>query len=155
MNSIYTDELIYMSTYYNRTDLSNITGIPSSTLGYVLRGERELPDKYLSNTHYQYSLTAYENLMMSGANRNAAMQVCGQPPENILDMQFRWQKLTSNLTSYRIALDWEKAGIKYTAQDIIDEIPNRINEIITGYQKLSVSLELAEQYVWYDNRIEI
>jgi hypothetical protein len=153
--SLYQTELAYMTRTYSQSMLSQITGVPQSTLSYVLNGQRDLPSQYQQEVRNQYSQLTYDNLIYSGANSYSALQDQGKPPTEIIDLEYRWQNLVRKLAKYTLTKDLIDTGLDYTDEYIESHISDYLQSSIDRYHKTSVSLIEAENNVWYTPKTEI
>lgn len=72
------DRLGYLSQRYSYSEIREITGVPESTISYVIRGERKLPGQYFLNVRSMYSRTVYAELRASGATPDVAARFRGR-----------------------------------------------------------------------------
>lgn len=63
-----SDRLAFLNERYSYADISEVTGIPASTIGYVTRGERPLGAQYILNLRSFYTKTVYKELREAGAS---------------------------------------------------------------------------------------
>jgi len=61
------DRLTYLKESYTQSTISEMTGIPQSTLSYVIRGLRELPVQYFGAVVNTFQTEAYRRLTTAGS----------------------------------------------------------------------------------------
>ena len=78
-----TRTLQYVNETRSANWIANQTGIPRSTVGYVLRGERVLPTKYNLNARRVYQTEVYGHMKSAGMSANQATRFKWYAPEAV------------------------------------------------------------------------
>ena len=78
------------------------TGIPRSTLGYVRRGERRLPERYRSQIRNLYQREGYRRMREVGVSRAQARRFSWYTPAKVREVTETVKKLVADLTSKRV-----------------------------------------------------
>lgn len=137
-------ELSYLNRIYTQSEISSLTGIPSSTLSYVMRGERTLPEKYNTSTHSIYAQTAFDMLYDSGATKSAAYSMMNAHPDTVIEHEFRWQGVVERMTEYDIRSQLKKEGIDATFENILTRWDDIYEKKISILHKMQINLGQAE-----------
>ena len=96
--SVILERIGYLLENMSQSHLSNITGIPKSTLSYVVNEVRELPTKYENVLYNTYRKQAYNRLRDAGAsiveaNRFKSGSVARvHSVEKLYDQMVTWSK---------------------------------------------------------------
>jgi len=72
MSTLDRDRLIYLHDTLSYRDISERTGIPLSTVGYVIRGERELGADYRDSLRMTYRQQVFIDYRQIGAAQDVA-----------------------------------------------------------------------------------
>lgn len=75
--------LQYVNEKQTQSWIANQTGIPRSTVGFALRGERSLPLKYSLNARRIYQTEAYRRMTFEGFSPNQASRFKWYAPEAV------------------------------------------------------------------------
>jgi len=70
--STQSNKLEYIHKFFSFAQMSEQSGIPSSTLSAVARGERKLPEMYRSDLRNMYQRTAYHDMREQGLSPDQA-----------------------------------------------------------------------------------
>lgn len=92
----YMESLELLSRSYTNAQISAQTGVPESTLSYVMRGERALPEKYNESVKSAGYFRAYQELRNEGAGNNSALIISGEPLKSIDDALYTYQQVTES-----------------------------------------------------------
>jgi hypothetical protein len=87
----YREDLQLLARKYTYSAISAQTGIPQSTISYVLSGQRELPEKYGSSLTAAAYFEGYSELRSNGAGETSAQIIAGQSLSNIDDAIYNYQ----------------------------------------------------------------
>lgn len=85
----------------SQAEISRQTGIPQSTLSYVLSGERELPDKYKKATRNIYQRTTYRQLRDTGLSATQARRWSWYSPPTVTKVWSEVGDVVDKLVNYR------------------------------------------------------
>lgn len=146
MSTLPTRQIGFLITYKSQSWISRETGIPRSTLSYVARGLRELPQQYKTTLTNTYGREAYAQLRNSGlssyqANRwkwyipETAQSVIDNTILKVKELTTYWigkrnYALGRNLTESEIASQWDE-----TEEEVKDALrkSQKPTEEIWGY----------------------
>lgn len=78
-----TRTLQYVNETRSANWIARQTGIPRSTVGFVLRGQRALPTKYNLNARRIYQTEAYSRMKFTGMSSNQASRFKWYAPEAV------------------------------------------------------------------------
>ena len=70
-----SDRLQYLNQQYSYREIQDFTGIPISTISYVIRDQMRLSDVYRLPLRRAYSRTIYASLRASGLSPNIARNI--------------------------------------------------------------------------------
>lgn len=93
--------LQFATKYKSQASISRATGIPTSTLSYVIRGERTLPSKYHTSLRNEYQRTAYQVLRSSGLSATQARRFSWYSPSRIYNVLSEVGGVVEKLTESR------------------------------------------------------
>ena len=131
-----------------RTDawISRASGIPASTIGYVRRGERELPREYYTTMRNLYQRESYRELREQGFSSHQARRFSSYAPEAVTTNIGKMKEVIEELATGRagsMADKYEKEGIWYDPISLYDESVVKIRE---GIQRSHEPMEEIERY---------
>jgi transcriptional regulator with XRE-family HTH domain len=131
----------------SQADISRETGIPRSTVGFVMRGERELPTEYTSSLRNLYQRTAYAEMRESGASVEIAKKFSWYSPGRVEQVDDIYDELTSK-TAFGACLkaqrEAEDAGEFYSIKDHYEDVLEQVKE---NYSKSRKDWEDISNYV--------
>lgn len=84
--SSYAQRLSFMKQYMTYTEMSELTGIPRSTLNYVVRGVRDLSQQYRPLVEPAYRKTAYHALRDAGFSSYQANRWKWYSPSRVMEV---------------------------------------------------------------------
>lgn len=146
--SIWADTLTYINGYYSRTEIQEITGIPQSTMSYVIRDLRELPAKYQAATIGLKNLTAYTALFEGGVPSVQASLLSIKSVKTISDTQAYVKAVADSLTTgyiTRIMTD-EDSGL--SDQEIITKYyASAYASIVESLQNSEIPISEWQDYL--------
>lgn len=126
-----TRSLQYVNEKQNQTWIANQTGIPRSTVGFVLRGERNLPTQYHLNARRIYQTEAYRRLTLEGMSPNQATRFKWYAPEAVGLKTGIMKEIVKESTLMRIgqkqASD-RKQGIIRSVEDYWSQTKSEVQE---------------------------
>jgi hypothetical protein len=88
----YQESLELLARSYTYTQIQAQTGVPPSTISYVISGERELPEKYGQAVTAAGYFRAYQELRDEGAGNNSALIIAGESLSSIDDALYDYQR---------------------------------------------------------------
>lgn len=113
----------------SQSEISRETGIPRSTVGFVMRGERDLPTEYQSIMRNLYQRTAYQSMREAGASADIAKKFSWYSPGRVTQIDETYDELTSK-TAFGVTLkqknDAEDRGEYYSVKEHYDDILEQI-----------------------------
>lgn len=92
----YSESLELLARSYTYRQIQEQTGVPQSTISYVLRGERELPEKYRQSVTAAGYFQAYRELRNEGAGENSALIIAGESLSSIDDSLYTYEKVVES-----------------------------------------------------------
>lgn len=117
-----TKQIRFLYETMNDNEISLLTGIPRSTVGYVRRGERRLPSNYNRSLRQHYQQSAYERLYTQGASAYEAKRFSWYSPDTvselITDLYDRVEYYAKGAAMSRIR-KLEEQGIYYDYDQIL------------------------------------
>ena len=126
--------------------VSRQTGIPQSTLSYVRRGLRPLPQKYVAPLRNTYQREAYARLRAQGAPTHQARRFSWVTPERaqtaIDTLNIKRGELTMGYVQKLIAID----DLDMSDETILELWPEAEDAILEGMQNSLESLETIYDY---------
>lgn len=108
------ERLEFATRYQSQASISRATGIPQSTLSYVIRGERTLPSKYHTVLRNMYQRTAYSVLKDAGLSSTQARRFSWYSPTRIENVLSEVGNVVTKLVNSRY--DQYEAYLKQTGQ---------------------------------------
>lgn len=97
----YVDRLRWLKERITGQEISSNTGIPNSTLSYVIRGLRTLPSRYLKPTRLFYTRSAYRALRNVGLSVDLARRYRGLAPSSLDRILAQANDNLERLVNYR------------------------------------------------------
>lgn len=85
--------------------ISEETGIPVSSVGYINRGERDVPMVYRTSANKTYRSIAYDNLRQSGLSSVQSNRFKWYTPEKVLDVE---NSMSNTLLKFTLGATAEK-----------------------------------------------
>jgi len=133
--------LQYVSEKQTQTWIANQTGIPRSTVGFALRGERALPSKYTLNARRIYQTEAYRRMTKEGMSPNQASRFKWFAPEAVGLKTGIMKEIINESTLMRIGqkqVQDQKTGIM---KDIDDYWKDTKKEVQESYRRSDSTLD--------------
>jgi hypothetical protein len=103
-----TDRLKYISEDNTQSYISSETGIPQSTLSYVIRGERNLPLQYYDAVNSLYSREVSKRLIDLGAPEHQANRFLAASVSTVKEKELFVAKIADGITQQNLI---ERAAI--------------------------------------------
>ena len=125
-----SDVISYLTDFYTQSTIAQTTGIPQSTLSYVTRGLRDLPEKYHAAVYAMKNTTAYSQLFNLGVPPDQAALISLEPVASL-----------SNRESYLIAVA-DKLTVGY-----IESVSRDSDEQLTDQQYIDKYYESAHRNI--------
>jgi hypothetical protein len=94
-----------MSGTMTYNQISEETGIPASSVGYINRGERDVPMVYRTSANNAYRTIAYDNLRQTGLSSVQSNRFKWYTPEKVLDVE---NSMSSTLLKFTLGATAEK-----------------------------------------------
>ena len=129
------------------TEMSRLTGIPRSTIGFVHRGERDLPSEYNSVMRNLYQRTAYAEMRDSGASAEIAKKFSWYSPGRVEQVDELYEELTSKKAfgvTLREQIEAEDEGSPFNFTDRYTEV---LEQIKANYRKSKKDWQDIANYV--------
>ena len=124
------DRLAYLSQKYSYSEIREVTGVPESTISYVIRGERKLPGQYFLNVRSMYSRTIYAELRSAGATPEVAARFRGRSVARTVKYIEESHSIVNQLSAQR--LDQYNKFLKAKGQYVSDaDTMQRLRNSIT------------------------
>lgn len=139
-------ELEYL--YKERSDIwiARETGIPRATIGYVRRGERELPPDYSAVLRNAYQREAYGRLREEGMSWSQARRYSWYAPESVSlkesEMHLLVDKYTTGAVTAKIR-KLQREGFSYNEDELWNETRQ---EMIGALQRSKLPVEELDDY---------
>jgi len=141
-----SDRLEYLSSTHTQAWISDETGIPQSTLSYVLSGQRSLPAVYEQPVINAYSREVYSIFREYGFTSEEAASQRYKNPETITSMTAQIDdKLEYLAMGHLISLPKSTTDI-LTMEEYDNLIQESIEDIIQGISNNKTSIEHFEDY---------
>ncbi len=96
-----SERLQALNQQYSYREITEITGIPASTISYVIREQRVLPSQYILNLKSLYSRYAYSQLRTAGLSVALSSRYRWYTPAHLGDILREATDLVSRLVDYR------------------------------------------------------
>lgn len=112
------ERLAWLNQRYSYGTIREYTGIPESTISYVIKGERLLPGQYSHNLALYFNREAYRALRAAGATTTVARQYRGHSVASIQAYLDSSNNLVNQLVQYRF--DQYKASLIKSGRFISD-----------------------------------
>lgn len=127
-------------------DISGLTGIPRSTIGFVRRGERQMSSEYLTPLRDQWRRFTYHSLRDEGhpyhqARRYGSASVKDANAAKVEMRMLVTQSTRGGLTAVRASL--EKQGLLY---DSAIESKSMLAKVKAGYRKSRKDFKQMKDY---------
>ena len=136
-----TRNLSYVNEKQTQQWIADQTGIPRSTVGFVLRGERKLPSQYNLNARRIYQTEVYRRLTGEGMSPNQASRFKWYAPEAVGLKTNIMQEIVKESTLMRIGqkqVQDQKTGIM---KDINDYWKDTKKEVQESYRRSQSTLD--------------
>lgn len=121
----------FVGERYSDADISRMTGIPRSTVGFVHRGERTLPTEYLKSMRNLYQRTAYRAMREGGASTEIAHKFSWYSAGRVNQVDKIYDELTSK-TAFGVTLkrklEAEDEGYTFDFKEEYDSVLEQIKE---------------------------
>lgn len=92
-----------LSRDYTYSQIREITGIPESTISYVINGQRDLPSKYESDLTTASYFHAFKYLRDSGAGSNSAYIIAAESLSSIDDAAYQYTQIAEEYAKWWLA----------------------------------------------------
>jgi len=130
--------------------IAQASGIPISTIGYVRRGERELPSQHYSTMRNLYQRETYRQLREEGFSYHQARRFSSYAPATVTKNVETMKDVIEKLSIGRaggMAAKYEKLGIPYDASKLYQESGKVMKKAIQESHK---SFEDIERYPMHE-----
>lgn len=97
-----SERLVYMNRTMSLSQISASSSIPKSTISYVMRGERNLPNKYHNPLRSAYQRTAYHDLRNVGLSVTQSDRFKWYSPSKVVDILDEVINVVSKLVNARL-----------------------------------------------------
>jgi hypothetical protein len=117
-----------------QADIARNASIPSSTMSYVMRGERELPSTYNPNLRNLYQRTAYKALREKGMSTTQARRFSWYAPSKIVEVLQQAIDIVQKISSARFAKYKEylqSIGQYTTDEAVLESLTKAIRDAIS------------------------
>lgn len=149
MTSRSTRNLQYVNEKQTQSWIAQQSGIPRSTVGFVLRGERALPSKYNLQARAIYQTQVYSRLKAEGMSANQATRFKWYAPEAVGLKTAIMKEIVKESTALQIAINQkrdEKQGIIKSADEYRKDT---IEQVKAAYRRSKNPLEeWLNYYAW-------
>jgi len=126
--------------------VSEMTGIPQSTISYVSRGLRELPKIYTTTMRNFYQRDAYATLKETGFSATQANRFKWYVPETVLDVtEIITDKVNSMAVGY-VGHKTEGIGGEFTQEQLRGFFDEGVEKVKEGLRKSYKTFEQWDNY---------
>lgn len=137
----YAQRLSFMKQYMTYTEMSELTGIPRSTLNYVVRGVRSLSEQYRPLVEPNYRKTAYRALRDAGFTSYQANRWKWYSPSRVMSVMQDVSTHTAFLARGTALKQWahyQREGIEVDWDELYKDA---LRKQEYAYQNSDMSLE--------------
>ena len=146
MSDLNTERLQFLNESYSQSAISELTGIPRSTLSYVLRDQRSLPSKYIESTRDNYLADAFERLVEHGAPFKTSSTFLNSPVSTIRKTLDDLDEVANFITEGRVASFSYQTGQTLTANQVNDMIGQVHEDVLQSMRFTSKNVEDVLEY---------
>jgi hypothetical protein len=147
MSSIFTLELQYINTTISQAEIVRQTGIPASTLSYVIRELRELPEIYAGAVSSYYSTIVAHNLVGMGLSEQQANRFTTNTPDQVLTIESYVADIANALTEGAIVRGYTRDEEGLSVQNYINKhYDEYYNSILSSLSNSDKPIELWNDY---------
>jgi len=139
--SIGTRRLSYVLKSKTQTVVSQLTGIPQSTISRVKNGQISLPTKYSSTLRNFYQKTAYGDLRDMGASATQARRFSWYIPETVTDVVSTLEDTKNLLSTAYVAHRRNESELEWTPEDYEDARLEAEQTILETMRKSKKTIE--------------
>jgi len=128
--------------------IEGMTGIPRSTLGFVRRGERNLPSEYLNTLRNTYRRSAYNDLRSEAMPFHQARKYSSGSARKVQEVGVEMRMLVTQSTRGALTgalAKLEKQGIIPNMKDLQAKMLEAVRK---GYMKSQKSFEDFQDYLF-------
>jgi hypothetical protein len=142
----YDSRLNFMLENHSQAEVSLMTGIPQSTISYVSRGLRDLPDIYKNDVKNAYQRDAYKQLLNAIPNTVNANRFRGYAPDTVRGVIKEMNALVEEYSYGAVASIFQNLQRDPTKQEIQTALPASIEAVKAGLAASYYSLEIWRDY---------
>lgn len=139
--NISTRRLSYVLKSKTQVEVSEVTGIPQSTISRVKNGQIELPSKYTSTLRNYYQREAYSDLRISGASATQAKRFSWYVPEIVTDVVSTLKDTLNMLSTAWVARESMADDIYWTEDEYLAAKEEAEKSILEAMQKSEKTIE--------------
>lgn len=146
MSDSFTTRIGWLSQRIGQSAIRQATGIPRSTLSYVVRGTRNLPTRYYDTVRKLYARETYARFRGVGMPAHIARGFRYGSPPRIEEIVGKWKDKVSFLSEGWIAKrreTFKAQGIYVSAEDLKEEAEEAIME---GLEQSGKTIEQIYDY---------
>lgn len=119
--------------FEQRTDvwIAERAGIPRSTIGFVRRGERDLPAMYRTALRSAYQSETTRRLSLLGMPHRESIRLSMVAPEGQRDIETRMGRIVSEFAINATTTAYEKSGLEWNEFDwnaVYDDYSEKIRD---------------------------
>lgn len=147
MRTTHQRRTTYIAAQRSDVWISEQTGIPRSTVGFVRRGERYLPKQYRTELRNLYQRESYGRLREEGFSYHQARRFSSYAPESAKLNASTMRLLADDLTRGAIASRLKKLNLPVTEENITAEWNTMRKDIVEGLRRSHKSWEDIKEYI--------
>jgi transcriptional regulator with XRE-family HTH domain len=136
----------YLSKNMSLREIARETGIPRSTLGYVWRGERQLPTDYVTDLETTYRKGVYANLREVGVSVEQSQLYRYLSPSMASSLEARMETTINRLSLGAYAAAAEKMNRQGLLFDPAKLFPDMKARVTAGLRASDKTIEEKENY---------
>jgi len=147
LTSLSGNRISYIAETRSDAWISEQTGIPRSTIGFVRREERTLPKEYSSALRNLYQREAYARLREEGFAYHQARRFSSYAPQSVSLKQSLMKVLIDDLTLGQISKRLQEVGLAITEENIFSIWDDTRGSIVEAMKKSHKDFETVERYL--------
>lgn len=142
----YDSRLNWLLEHKNQTEVSVMTGIPQSTISYVSRGLRDLPEQYKPSLRNAYQREVYATLNSIVPNKVNSNRWRGYAPNTVNDVIKGMNDMIELYSYGAVSSIFKVLGREPTSDEIMTALPAARQSVIDGLANSPKSYEDWSDY---------